>query len=170
MALYLAENADENTIRAKLPISLKVQNNTELRKTVLNIFDQTFQISYLFFWIALIISVLTVALTLFSCIEENAYLNQIKYYLGTTLGQIFSFELMQGFLIVCTALAFSLPAGYWLAYILKNTINNNSFGWIIYLNPNLQSIAFISGLAIFGALIGCLLPLFLVYRRKKMLV
>ena len=170
MALYLAQNADEDTIRSKLPISLKVQNNTQLRKTVLNIFDQTFQISYLFFWIALIISVLTVALTLFSCIEENAYLNQIKYYLGTTLGQIFSFELMQGFLIVCTALAFSLPGGYWLAYILKNTINNNSFGWIIYLNPNLQSIAFISGLAIFGALIGCLLPLVLVYRRKKMLV
>lgn len=167
MALYLSPGADQNLIRSKLPINLKVQNNAELRETVLSIFDQTFQVSYLFFWIALIISVLTVALTLFSCIEENAYLNQIKYYLGTTLKQIFSFELMQALLIICTALLLSLPGGYWLAYILKNTVNNNSFGWIIYLNPNILNIAFISGLAIIGALIGTIFPLISVYRKQK---
>jgi putative ABC transport system permease protein len=138
---------------------LKIQTNSQLRKIVLEIFDQTFQISYLFFWIALIISIFTVSLTLFSCIEENAYLNIVKRYLGVSLGQLYALEIGQSLIITFIALLVSLPSGYWLAYILQNTVNNNSFGWIIYLKVNSESIIFISICSLIGSVIGSIFPI-----------
>ncbi len=168
IALYLSKESNLDAIRNQI-ISLagdkvKVQTNSELRKTVLSIFDQTFQISYLFFWIALTIAILTVSLTLFSCIEENTYLNLINRYLGTTIFQLFSLEIAQGLLITFVSLLLSIPGGYWLSYILQNTVNNQSFGWIVYLHPNWYIFAFISVLALTGALIGSIYPLWI--RRK----
>lgn len=168
LALYLKDKSqiaeiksrlmqiDQNEINTNV---LKIQSNRELKKTILKIFDQTFHISYLFFWIALFISVVTVSLTLLSCIEENKYLNQISYYLGTSNKQIFSLEITQGLLTTLIAIILSLPGGFWLSEILKNTINNHSFGWIIYLHPNWLNIFSICGLALIGALLGSLIQL-----------
>jgi putative ABC transport system permease protein len=170
IALYLQPGRDGETVKTKLALfstanntaqnALKIQTNRELRKTILKIFDQTFQISYLFFWIALFIAIMTVSLTLFSCIEENAYFNLVNRYLGTSLQQLLSLEIGQGLLITVVALIMSIPGGYWLSYVLRNTVNNNSFGWIIYLHPQFHATAFIALLAIVGALIGSIYPIF----------
>lgn len=164
IALYLAPNEQVEKVKGKLYQlpeiqNLKVQSNNQLKTTILKIFDQTFKISYLFFWIALIISIFTVSLTLVSCIEENSYLNLISFYLGNSYKQIILLEIIQGLLITLTAIIFSIPGGYWLANILKNTVNNNSFGWIIDLHINWFNTFAICGLAIIGALIGTIFPL-----------
>lgn len=176
IAFYLEPDAQLDSVLAKLNNidpqilnlkAVKVQTNGELRKTVLKIFDQTFQVSYMFFWIALFISIMTVALTLFSCIEENSYLNLVNRYLGTTVKQLVAVEVSQGLLITIVSIILSIPGGYWLAIILKETVNNNSFGWIIYLHCNWLNISMIVGLALIGAVIGSLYP---VWAARKLIV
>ncbi|MDJ0625858.1 MAG: FtsX-like permease family protein [Candidatus Caenarcaniphilales bacterium] len=168
IAFHLREKDDLDLVKTRLfqldksilnVNALKIQTNSQLRESILEIFNQTFQISYLFFWIALFISITTVSLTLFSCIEENEYLNLVGKYLGTTNNQIRLMEITQGLLITFLAIVLSVPGGYWLSYILQNTVNNNSFGWIIYLHPNWLSISIISILSLWGALIGSIIPL-----------
>jgi putative ABC transport system permease protein len=164
VALYLSPEESAEKVKAKLfqlpeIQNLKVQGNNQLKTAILKIFDQTFKISYLFFWIALIISIFTVSLTLVSCIEENYYLNLISFYLGNSYKQIIFLEIIQGLLITVIAIIFSIPSGYWLATILQNTVNNNSFGWIINLHINWFQTSIICGLAVLGALIGTIAPL-----------
>ena len=164
VALYLSPEESAEKVKAKLfqlpeIQNLKVQGNNQLKTAILKIFDQTFKISYLFFWIALIISIFTVSLTLVSCIEENYYLNLISFYLGNSYKQIIFLEIIQGLLITVIAIVFSIPSGYWLATILQNTVNNNSFGWIINLHINWFQTSIICGLAVLGALIGTIAPL-----------
>jgi putative ABC transport system permease protein len=79
--------------------------------------------------------------------------------LGVSLGQLYALEIGQSLIITFIALLVSLPSGYWLAYILQNTVNNNSFGWIIYLKVNSESIIFISICSLIGSVIGSIFPI-----------
>ena len=79
--------------------------------------------------------------------------------MGNSYKQIIFLEIIQGLLITVIAIVFSIPSGYWLATILQNTVNNNSFGWIINLHINWFQTSIICGLAVLGALIGTIAPL-----------
>lgn len=165
LAIYAKDNHEVAEVKKNLSakaieqqLEFKIQLNGELRKTILEIFDQTFKVSFLFFWIALLISILTVALTMIANIQENSYLIETLKYLGASKKQIIFIEVALGASITLIASLLSLVGGFWLANILESTVNHYSFGWIIYLHPNWFNISFIAALAFLGSLVGSLIP------------
>jgi putative ABC transport system permease protein len=135
--IYLSPGADPQAVRReilrRLPASedLVVFSNQALKGRILEVFDQTFAITYALEVVALIIATLGILNTLVASVLERTREIGILRSVGFTRGRIQRTILCEaGFMGVLANLLGSL-AGLALSLILIYVINKQSFGWTI---------------------------------------
>lgn len=164
LGLYLTPNAQvEDVLQQLRQISagrqaLLIRSNREIRDLSLDIFDRTFVITDVLYWLAVgvaFIGVLSAMLAVqLECAKELAILRAV----GMTPGQLGGLVSMQtGFMGLFSGLA-AIPLGLVMAWVLVNVINRRAFGWQmdITVSPKILLSALV--LSIGAALLAGLYP------------
>ncbi|MBD3222252.1 FtsX-like permease family protein [bacterium] len=136
MALTLEPGRDPerviDALRSELAgHALELRSNRRLRAEVVDIFDQTFAITRILQFMALVIAVCGVSLTLLIMARERATELALYRALGATRRQVFGLGLGEGTGLGALGLALGLGGGAALAAILILVINRDWFGWTI---------------------------------------
>lgn len=135
IALYLPESMPQKEFEEFLLnySNLGVnQPSRALRESALELFDQTFAITYLLQIISFLLASSAIAFSLISLIHsrrrELAILagmaNKSRY-------QVIYILILEALGILFASLLLSLPASYWLSWVLIEGINRFSFGWTL---------------------------------------
>ena len=139
LALYLKAGADALRIEDDLErefgdLPLRITGNQELRKNILEIFDQTFAVVRILQVVSLLIAVSGITLTLLILARER--ISELALYraLGADRSQIFRIYLGKGLSIALLSAILGFLGGVALAMILVFWINRAYFGWTIRLS------------------------------------
>lgn len=137
IGLYLAAGTDVDPLMRKIETvsagrqELTVNSNARIRKLSLEIFDQTFIITDVLYWLATgvaLIGILASMLALqLECNREHGVLRA----LGMTPGQVGRMITLQTGVIGLLSGVFALPLGVVMAWVLIEVINRRAFGWQI---------------------------------------
>jgi putative ABC transport system permease protein len=136
IVIYLAPDAEAEAVRQAIRRAsgredLLLFSNRDLRHRILEIFDQTFAITYALQAIALIVAALGVLTTLAASVLERTREIGILRSLGVTRGGLARAVLTEAGLLGILANALGTLAGLGLSLILIHVINKQSFGWTI---------------------------------------
>jgi putative ABC transport system permease protein len=136
IAVYLKPGADaaeaQHQIARMLPdAGLRILTNTDLRKQILRVFDQTFQITYALEVIALIASILGITNTLAALILERRQEFAMLRFIGTDRRQLRRMVVVESGVIGLIGAIVGMLLGLALSVILVFVINKQSFGWTI---------------------------------------
>jgi putative ABC transport system permease protein len=140
MALYLSPGADPERVRARLiaaagpELLLSVTPSRLLRARVLEVFDQTFRITYVLQAIAVLVAVLGVIGTLTAMVLQRRREIGILRATGARRGQVMKMVLIESVVIGASGAVLGCLAGFALAWILVRVINTQYFGWTIRMN------------------------------------
>jgi putative ABC transport system permease protein len=143
LAVYAAAGVDVTRLRARVlaaagpGLVLSATPNQELRARVLQVFDQTFQVTYALQAIAILVAILGVAGTLTALILQRGREIAVLRAVGATRGQVRGIVLVESGLIGLFGALLGCVAGLALAMILIHVINRQYFGWTIrvHLDP-----------------------------------
>src|SRR5262249_32007135 len=108
---------------------------------VMNIFDQTFMITYALLGIAIIVAVLGIINTLTALILERAREIAVLRVIGMTVAEVRRMIVLESPILGLISTAIGIAIGYTLSWILIYVINKQSFGWTIEFPPPLRVIA-----------------------------
>jgi putative ABC transport system permease protein len=136
LAVYLAPGADLERTRAAIQKaiankSLMILSNGEIRKQAMQVFDQTFAITYAVEAISILVAIGGVAGALISIVIDRRREFGVLRYVGGTSAQIRKLILVEAGLIGILANVLGLVLGYALSLVLVYVINKQSFGWTI---------------------------------------
>ena len=137
VVIYLAPGTDPQAVRQEIPRRLPgyedlvVLSNRALKARVLEIFDQTFAITYALEIVALAVAVLGILNTLVASVLERTREIGVLRSVGFTRGGIRRTVLCEAACIGLLANALGALAGLGLSLILIYVINKQSFGWTI---------------------------------------
>jgi putative ABC transport system permease protein len=136
VVIYLAPGADLATVREAMMRAsgrddLVLFSNRDLRHRILEIFDQTFAITYALQAIALIVAALGILTTLAASVLERTREIGILRSLGLDRRGLATVILAEAGWLAMLANALGILAGLGLSLILIHVINKQSFGWSI---------------------------------------
>lgn len=140
LALYLRSGTHPDDVRAALlqrvprGIQLAVTPNQALRRRVLDIFDQTFQITYALQAIAVLVAVLGVVGTLTSLILQRGRELGVLRAVGALRSQVYASVLTESALLGATGSLLGCVCGVLLSLLLVFVLNKQFFGWSIQLH------------------------------------
>jgi len=135
--IYLQEgvsiDAFKKSFREKYskPYQIFLVSHRELRNEILNIFDQTFTITYALEFIAIIVAVLGIINSLNALILERQRDIGIFRAVGAFRKQVEKTVLIEAGMIGFFSLILGLLCGFLLSLLLIYVINKQSFGWTI---------------------------------------
>ncbi|MFB3817126.1 MAG: FtsX-like permease family protein [Candidatus Methylomirabilales bacterium] len=136
VAIYLAPGADPEAVRDGLQARLGRQDllivhNRALRRRILDLFDQTFAITYALEVVALVVAALGILNTLIAAVLERTREIGVLRAVGFSRPRVVAMILAEaGYLGLLATLLGSL-AGLALSLVLIHVINKQSFGWSI---------------------------------------
>jgi putative ABC transport system permease protein len=139
LALYLVPGASRDTVREALLRRagperwLHVMPNQALRARVLEVFDETFRITWVLQAIAIIVSVLGVASTLTTLVLQRGRELATLRAVGARRAQVRTLVLAESALLGVAGALLGCVAGLVLAMLLVHVINRQFFGWSIQL-------------------------------------
>ena len=135
VGIYLRDDADvEAVIQDIRKISegrqaLLINSNRELRERSLQIFDRTFVITGVLYWLALSVAAIGILGAMLALQLERARELAVYRALGMTPGELGRMVVLQtAFIGLLSGLA-SIPLGLTMAWVLVNVINRRAFGW-----------------------------------------
>jgi putative ABC transport system permease protein len=137
LALYLLPGVTSDSVRAAFvrlagPGRLMhVTPNQTLRKRVLMVFDETFQITWVLQSIAVFVSVLGVISTLTTLVLQRRRELAVLRAAGALRGQVRTLVLVESSVLGAAGSLLGCLAGYVLALLLVHVINRQFFGWSI---------------------------------------
>jgi putative ABC transport system permease protein len=137
IVVYLKPGTDRNRARIALERELGpkyhafVVLNTEIRKAVMTIFDQTFTIVYALLAVAIVDAVLGIVNTLSALILERTRELALLRVSGLSAGELRTMIVLESSLLGIASTAAGLVMGYALSWILIHVITKQSFGWTI---------------------------------------
>lgn len=163
IVIYLAPGADAASVREAVRAAtaredLVIFSNRDLRRRVLDIFDQTFAITYALQAIALIVASLGVLTTLGASVLERTREIGILRSLGVNRAGIARTVLAEAGLLGLVANVVGALAGLALSLILILVINKQSFGWTIQFVFPGQLILEYAALTVGASVLAGLLP------------
>jgi putative ABC transport system permease protein len=120
---------------------LLIAPNAMLRKGAVEIFDRTFTVTYALEAIAIVVSMLGAANSLFALVLDRRREIGLIRYLGAAGGQIRRMILAEAGLIGLFASVLGLTLGAALSVVLIRVVNKQSFGWTIQFHPPLLLIS-----------------------------
>jgi len=144
--------------------ALSVRSNAELRARVMEVFDQTFAVTYLLQTIAAVLALCGIAVTLLGLFLERIREIATLRALGAAanwVGRVFAGEAL---LLALFPALVALPLGAVLAWILIHVINLRCFGWTIPFNWPWGPVLATCALSTLAGLSASLLPLFFARR------
>jgi putative ABC transport system permease protein len=139
-AVQAATGVDPGALRRRVRqaaegrYALSITTNRELRREVLNVFDQTFAVTRALEAIAVAVAILGIANALAASAVERRRSFGLLRAVGAQKGQIRRAVLIEAGLTGMTGTAASLPAAAAFAYLLLAVINPQSFGWTVVIN------------------------------------
>ncbi len=164
VAVYLRPGAGIETARASLEAlfgpgsAVAVVSNRELRTRVLDIFDQTFAITFALELIAVIVSAFAVVNTLVaSTMERQAELGILRA-VGLGRGELGRLVRVEAGLIAGAASILGVAVGFVLSLILVFVINRQAFGWTIQYHVPPEALVTAAVLAVGTALVAATWP------------
>lgn len=137
LALYLESGADPQAVRRALldvagpGLFLQATPNRALRARVLEVFDQTFRITWALQAIAVIVSVLGVAGSLTALILQRGREIGVLRAVGALRSQVRTMVLVESGLLGAIGALLGCVAGVALSAILVHVINKQFFGWTV---------------------------------------
>lgn len=137
VAVYAAPGVDLAALRSRVlqtagpDLVLNATLNHELRARVLQVFDQTFQVTYALQSIAILVAILGVAGTLTALILQRGRELAVLRAVGASRAQVQGIVLVESGLIGLFGALLGCVCGLALAMILIHVINRQYFGWTI---------------------------------------
>ncbi len=137
MALYVAPGADVERVRRAFVAAcgpgrlVHVTPNVALRRRVLTVFDQTFQVTWALQGIAVLVAVLGVVSTLTALVLQRGREIGILRASGATRAQVRRMVLAESGLLGLAGSGLGCVAGVALALVLTAVINRQFFGWTV---------------------------------------
>ena len=137
LGLYLADGVRADDVVAKVKDlsagrqQLRVDSNARIRELSLEIFDQTFVITNVLYWLAMGVAFIGILSAMLALQLERARELATLRALGMTPGQVGGMVALQsGGIGLLSGLA-AVPLGIVMAYVLIKVINRRAFGWQI---------------------------------------
>ena len=137
LGLYLADGIDvDAAVAAVKSVSagrqqLRVDSNARIRDLSLEIFDQTFVITDVLYWLAIGVALIGILGAMLALQLERAREFALLRALGMTPGQVGGMVSAQtGVIGLLSGLA-AIPLGLIMAWVLIKVINRRAFGWQI---------------------------------------
>jgi putative ABC transport system permease protein len=133
--LFLKPGADPHAVRSDLlklfgmQYALAIAIGKDLRENVLTVFDETFSITYVLMFIALLVAALGVATTLSLLIRERRRQLGMIMAVGGSPGQIRLMVVLEALLMGGAGHIVGMGCGLVLSYLLIFVVNKQSFGW-----------------------------------------
>lgn len=137
VGLYLKPGADPEQVRNLIRRSLAegeqvlISSNSDLRRKILRIFDQTFSITYALQVIAIVVAIFGIVNTLILLITERERDIGVLKSVGASNGQILRMTLLEAGLMGLISFLLGAVGGVLLSLLLVFVINKQSFGWTI---------------------------------------
>jgi len=137
LGLYLAEGTDVDAVIAAVKSvsdgrqKLRVDSNARIRELSLEIFDQTFVITDVLYWLAIGVALIGILGAMLALQLERAREFALLRALGMTPGQVGGMITAQTGVIGLLSGAASVPLGLIMAWVLIKVINRRAFGWQI---------------------------------------
>lgn len=158
VGLYLADDADPETIMARIgDISegrqaIRFNSNARIRELSLEIFDRTFVITDVLYWLAVGVAFIGILGAMLALQLERGRELAVLRALGMTPSQLGAMITTQTAVIGLLSGIAAVPLGIMMAYVLIEVINRRAFGWQIDMSvaPGilLSAIAFAIGAAL----------------------
>jgi len=114
--------------------ALLIRSNADIRELSLRIFDRTFVITRVLYWLAAGVAALGLLSALIAWELERAHELAVLRALGLTRAGTFVLVIAQTLFMGLVALLAAIPAGFLTALVLTDVINRRAFGWQIDLH------------------------------------
>jgi len=149
--------------------SLLINSNKEIRDISLQIFDRTFIITDVLYWLAVGVAIIGILGAMLALELERGRELAVLRAVGMSQGQLGIMVAVQtGFMGLLSGLA-AIPLGLLMAWVLIDVINRRSFGWRmdIEVSPNVLVTAL--GLSVIAAVIAGIFPAYRAASRQPAL-
>ena len=164
MGIYLAPSAQPATVIAGMRLAargrqaLLIRSNADIRAISMSIFERTFVITRVLYWLAAGVAAVGLISSLLAWELERSHELAIVRSLGLTpFGAAVLIEAQTGFMGL-VALVAAIPAGLLTAIVLTDVINRRAFGWQIDLHLTATQFTDALLLAVAAALVAGLYP------------
>jgi putative ABC transport system permease protein len=133
--LFVMPGTDPRAVRSDLlkrfgvQYALSIAIGKELRENVLKVFDETFSITYVLMFIALVVAALGVATTLSLLIRERRRQLGMIMAVGGSPSQVRLMVMLEALLMGGVGHIVGMGCGLVLSYLLIYVVNKQSFGW-----------------------------------------
>ena len=175
LGLYLGDDADAGAVRRALRHTaagrqaLEIRSNRELREHSLAIFDRTFVITDVLYWLAVGVAVIGILGALLALQMERARELAVLRALGMTPRQLGAMVTGQAAVIGVLAGVAALPLGLLMAWVLIDVINRRAFGWSMQMQVEPGVLWIALALSAGSALLAGLYPAVRAARRRPAL-
>jgi putative ABC transport system permease protein len=159
-----AVSALRREIIAKVGDKLSMISGKVLRQSILKVFDETFAITTVLLFIALVIAALGITTTLAVLVLERTHQLNTLYAVGASFRQIRTMIFWESILMVIAGEIAGVICGFILSYLLVFVINRQSFGWTFLYGVDLKALALSLPLIVLTALLAALPAIQLVFR------
>jgi len=164
VGIYLRDGADGDSVMDDIRQvsagrqSLIMNSNARIRDISLNIFDRTFVITDVLYWLAVGVAVIGILGAMLALQLERARELGVLRAIGMTPVQVGALVTIQtGFIGLLSGIA-AIPLGLVMAWVLIEVINRRAFGWEMDMTIDPAVLAIALSLAIGAALIAGIYP------------
>ncbi|MBI5317743.1 MAG: FtsX-like permease family protein [Nitrospirae bacterium] len=167
-SIYLAAGADAEQVRQSIIMHVAgldgmtvpplVIRNHELRREILEIFDRSFELTYVLEAIAVLVAVLGIVNTLVTAVLERRREFASLRAIGAGTRQVERLVLWEAAYLGLIGAVLGVAGGLLLALLLIHVINKQSFGWTIQMTVPAGLILQAVGLALTAALVAGFFP------------
>lgn len=166
LGIYLEAGADPAAVIERLKAvgqngqPLRVSSNAALRTASLEVFDRTFVITNVLYWLATGVAMTGILGAMLALELERTRELGLLRALGVTPAQLGGIVSLQAATMGLLAGIAAVPLGLVMADVLIDVINRRSFGWRMDMHVTPSVLVVAVGLAVFSALIAGLYPAF----------
>ncbi|MEX2257130.1 MAG: FtsX-like permease family protein [Woeseia sp.] len=135
LGIYLEPDADAQRVQARLRAAtgdravLSVRSNRDLRQRSLEIFDRTFIITHVLYWLAVGVAVIGILGAMLALQMERARELAVLRALGVTRLELGGLVTLQTTYIGLLSGLAAIPLGLLMSWMLIDVINRRAFGW-----------------------------------------
>jgi putative ABC transport system permease protein len=164
LGIYLDRAADPLAVLEELraqaggSTGLLVRSNRELRRFSLQIFDRTFVITGVLYWLAVGVAIIGILGAMLALQMERARDMAVLRALGMTPAELGGMVTLQtAFIGVLSGLA-ALPLGLLMGWVLIEVINRRAFGWGMQIVVHSGALTSALALSVCAALVAGIYP------------
>ena len=172
LGLYLQLNIDPESIMEQLRVisagrqALIMNSNARIRELSLGIFDRTFVITNVLYWLAVGVAIIGILGAMLALQLERARELAILRAVGMTPGQMGGLVILQtAFIGLLSGLA-AIPLGLVMAWVLVEVINRRAFGWQMDITITSADLLTALWLSIGAALVAGIYPAWRAAKRE----